>query len=331
MKAAITAVAHWVPPTVYDNHWFEQRIETTDEWIRTRTGISERRFLGEGGVTDILLPAAQKTLERRGIGPEDIDIIIVATVTGDRVFPSSAAILQRKLGANNAWGFDLGGACSGFLYALATGASFIESGVARRVLVCGGDKMSAILNFDDRATCVLFGDGGGCVLLEPSEDDGFGVLDSVLKMDGNGEPFLHQKAGGSLQPPTVETVQNRLHYVYQEGQTVFKSAVKGMADVSYEIMQRNNLTSDDVAWLIPHQANLRIIDATAERMGLSKDKVMINIDRYGNTTAGTIPICLSELYEQGRIGRGDNLVLASFGAGYTWGAVLVKWSLERTT
>lgn len=329
MKAAITAVAHYVPPDVYDNHWFEERIETNDEWIRSRTGIRERHFLKEGGVTDILLPAAQEVLRQRGLTPLDIDVIVLATVTADRIFPSSAAILQRKLGATNAWGFDLGGACSGFLYALATGASFIQSGVGKRILVCGGDKMSAILDFNDRATAVLFGDGGGCVLLEPSEDDEHGIMDTILRMDGNGEKHLYQKAGGSLNPPTIETVTNREHYIYQEGQTVFKSAVKGMADVSFEIMQRNNLTADDVAWLVPHQANLRIIDATAERMGLSKDKVMINIDRYGNTTAGTIPICLSELYQQNKVKRGDYLVLSSFGAGYTWGAVLIRWSMNQ--
>ena len=330
MRAAITAVAHSVPADVYDNHWFEQRLETSDEWIQTRTGIRERHFATEGGVTDILLPSAKEVLAKRGLKPEDIDCIILATVTPDRVFPSSAAILQHKLGAKNAWGFDLAGACSGFLYALVTAAKMVESGAVRNVLLCGGDKMSAIMDFQDRATAVLFGDGGGCVIVEPSDDDAFGVIDHVLKMDGAGEPFLHQPAGGSLQPPTVETVTNRQHYIKQEGQTVFKSAVKGMADVSFEIMQRNGLTSDDVAWLVPHQANLRIIDATAQRMGLPSEKVMVNIDRYGNTTAGTIPICLSELQEQGKIDRGDYLVLASFGAGYTWGAVLVRWAIPRT-
>jgi 3-oxoacyl-[acyl-carrier-protein] synthase-3 len=328
MKAAITAVAHHVPPDVYDNVWFESKIDTTDEWITTRTGIRERHFAFEGGLTDILLPAAQKVLAQRGLTPEDIDVIIVATITGDRVFPSSAAILQRKLGATNAWGFDLAGACSGFLYALVTAAKMVESGAAKRLLLLGGDKMSSILNFEDRTTCVLFGDGGGAVLIEPSEEEGFGVLDHVLRMDGRGEDFLHQPAGGSLRPPSVESVQNREHYVYQEGQTVFKSAVKGMADVSYEIMERNKLTADDVAWLVPHQANLRIIDATAQRMGLSKDKVMINIDRYGNTTAGTIPICLSELHEFKKVRKGDYVVLSSFGAGYTWGSVLVRWSID---
>jgi len=328
MKAAITAVAHNVPPDVYDNVWFESKIDTNDEWIKTRTGITERHFAFEGGVTDILLPAAKSVLEQRGLTPDDIDLIILATITPDRVFPSSAAILQRKLGATNAWGFDLAGACSGFLYALVTGAKMVESGAVKRALVLGGDKMSSILNFEDRTTCVLFGDGGGAVLLEATEDDSFGVVDHILRMDGRGEDFLHQKAGGSLRPPSIETVTNREHFVYQEGQAVFKSAVKGMADVSFEIMQRNNLTADNVAWLVPHQANLRIIDATADRMGLSRDKVMINIDRFGNTTAGTIPICLSELHMNKKVSKGDYLVLSSFGAGYTWGSVLVRWSID---
>ena len=328
MKAAITAVAHNVPPDVYDNVWFESKIDTNDEWIKTRTGITERHFAFEGGVTDILLPAAKSVLEQRGLTPEDIDLIILATITPDRVFPSSAAILQRKLGATNAWGFDLAGACSGFLYALVTGAKMIESGAVKRALILGGDKMSSILNFEDRTTCVLFGDGGGAALLEASDDDSFGVIDHILRMDGRGEDFLHQKAGGSLRPPTIETVTHREHFVYQEGQAVFKSAVKGMADVSFEIMQRNKLTADDVAWLVPHQANLRIIDATADRMGLSRDKVMINIDRFGNTTAGTIPICLSELHINKKVAKGDYVVLSSFGAGYTWGSVLIRWAID---
>lgn len=332
MKATITSIAHSVPPDVYDNQWFEDKIETTDEWIRTRTGIRERHFAAEGvGLTDIILPAAQEALRRRGMSADQVDCIIICTVTPDRIFPASAAILQRKLGAVNAWGFDLAAACSGFVYGIYTAAKMIESGAVKNVLLCGGDKMSAILDFTDRATSVLFGDGAGVVLLEGTERDDEGILDAILRMDGNGEQFLHQRAGGSLRPPTLETVTNREHFVYQEGQTVFKSAVKGMADVSYEIMERNRLTSDDVAWLIPHQANLRIIDATAERMGLPKEKVMVNIDRYGNTTAGTIPICMSELYDAGKLKPGDNLVLASFGAGYTWGAVLVRWGLPTKT
>jgi 3-oxoacyl-[acyl-carrier-protein] synthase-3 len=318
-----------VPEGVYDNNWFAQKVDTTDEWIRTRTGISERHFAFEGGLTDIIVPAAEAVLKQRGITAEDIDCIIIATVTPDRIFPSSAAILQRKIGAKNAWGFDLAGACSGFLYALVTASKLIESGASKKLLLVGGDKMSTLLDFEDRTTCVLFGDGCGAVILEPSESDEYGVMDHILRMDGNGEQHLYQKAGGSLHPPTIETVTNKEHHIHQEGQAVFKSAVKGMADVSYEIMERNKLTADDVAWLVPHQANLRIIDATAERMGLSKDKVMINIDRYGNTTAGTIPICLSELYQTNKVHKGDYLVLSSFGAGYTWGSVLLRWSLEQ--
>lgn len=329
MKAVITAIAHHVPEGVYDNNWFAQKVDTTDEWIRTRTGITERHFAFEGGLTDIIVPAAEAVLKQRGITAEDIDCIIIATVTPDRIFPSSAAILQRKIGAKNAWGFDLAAACSGFLYALVTASKLIESGASKKLLLVGGDKMSTLLNFEDRTTCVLFGDGCGAVILEPSESDEYGVMDHILRMDGNGEQHLYQKAGGSLHPPTIETVTNKEHHIHQEGQAVFKSAVKGMADVSYEIMERNKLTADDVAWLVPHQANLRIIDATAERMGLSKDKVMINIDRYGNTTAGTIPICLSELYQTNKVHKGDYLVLSSFGAGYTWGSVLLRWSLEQ--
>ncbi len=327
MKAAITAVAHNTPETVYDNTWFAERLDTSDEWITTRTGIRERHFGFGIGLTDILLPAAKSVLEQRNLQPSDVDCIIVCTVTADRVFPAAASMLQAKLGAMNAWGFDLAAACSGFLYGVVTAAKLVESGAVRNVLLCGGDMMSSILNFDDRTTCVLFGDGGGAVLIEPSTD-GTGIIDHVLRMDGNGEKHLHMVAGGSLKPATVETVNNREHFVFQEGQAVFKSAVKGMADVSYEIMERNNLTGDDVAWLVPHQANLRIIDATAQRMGLTKEKVVVNIDRYGNTTAGTIPICLSELHQQGKVKAGDNVILASFGAGYTWGAVLLRWSIS---
>lgn len=324
MKATITSIAHYVPPTVYDNKWFEDKIDTNDEWIRTRTGITERRFLGEGGTSDLIAPAAMKVLEKRGISAEEIDVIIICTVTPDNFFPSTAATVQRKVGASKAWGFDLSGACSGFVYGLWTGAKLIEGG-AKKVLVCGGDKMSSILNFEDRATCVLFGDGAGVVLLEPGDSDNEGVMDAILCMDGNGGQHLYMPAGGSVRPPSHETIDNKEHFVHQEGQTVFKSAVVGMAEVSAQIMEKNNLTADDISWLVPHQANLRIIDATAERMGLTKEKVMVNINKYGNTTAGTIPICLSELHEQGKLNRGDNIIISSFGAGYTWGALWLKW------
>jgi 3-oxoacyl-[acyl-carrier-protein] synthase-3 len=261
--------------------------------------------------------------------PEDIDCIIVATVTPDYFFPNTAAVVQQKLGAVNAWGFDLSAACSGFIYALVVAAKLVETGAARRLLLCGADKMSSIINFEDRATVVLFGDGGGVVLLEPSQDDTVGVLDHVLYMNGEGGKYLYMPAGGSAKPASLETVQNKEHYVFQEGRTVFKEAVVRMAEVTLEIIQRNGLRAEDIAWLVPHQANLRIITATAERMGLSMDRVMVNIDRYGNTTAGTIPICLSEWYQAGKLDYGDRLILVSFGAGYTWGAVYLRWSLPK--
>lgn len=327
MKAHITALAHYVPPDVYDNNWFARFLDTSDDWIRERTGIVQRRFLRDGATSDLIVPAAKQVLEQRGFQPIDIDCIIVCTVTPDQFFPSTAATVQRKLGATNAWGFELNAACSGFLYGLWVAAKLVESGGARNVLLCGADKMSSIINFEDRATCVLFGDGAGVVLLEPTENDGLGVQDAIIGMDGTGGQYLYMPAGGSLRPPSFETVRNKEHYVVQDGQTVFKAAVVKMAEVSAQIMERNNLTPDDIAWLIPHQANLRIIDATAKRMGLSSDKVMINIQRYGNTTAGTIPICLSELYQEGKLKPGDNLILASFGAGYTWGSLWLRWSL----
>ncbi|HTY38848.1 MAG TPA: beta-ketoacyl-ACP synthase III [Bacteroidota bacterium] len=328
-RATITAVGHYAPPKVLTNAELEKMVDTNDEWIRTRTGISERRILEQGATSDLAVGAIQALLARRKIDATEIDLIIVATVTPDMFFPSTACIIQDKIGASKAWGFDLSGACSGFLYALVAGTQFIENGTASKVLVVGADKMSSITDYTDRNTCILFGDAGGAVLLEPSEDPSFGILDNRMYCDGSGGAFLHMKGGGSLNPPTHETVDKRMHYIFQDGKAVFKVAVKGMADVSAEIMQRNNLKGDDVAWLVPHQANLRIIDATADRMGLSRDKVMINIDRYGNTTAATIPLCLSEWWLDGRLRKGQNIVLASFGAGYTWGAALVKWSLEN--
>ena len=327
MKASITGIAHYLPPDVYDNHWFEGFLDTNDEWITSRTGIKERRFLKDGGTSDMIAPAALNVLQQRGLSATDIDCIIVCTVTPDNMFPSTAATVQRKIGATNAWGFDLSAACSGFLYGLWTGAKLVEAGGAQRVLVCGADKMSSILNFEDRTTSVLFGDGAGVVLLERSDADDIGVMDAILHMDGEGGKYLYMTAGGSVKPPSKETVANKEHCVVQDGQTVFKSAVVGMAEVSAAIMEKNHLTADMVSWLVPHQANLRIIDATAQRMGLPKEKVMINITKYGNTTAGTIPICLSELHEQGKITRGDNIILSSFGAGYTWGAIWLKWGL----
>ena len=325
-RAAITSVGHYLPEDVLDNKHFSSYLETSDEWIKTRTGIETRRILRNGATSDLAVPAAKMALERRGIGVNDIDVIIVCTVTPDMMFPSTACVVQAKLGAENVWGFDVSAACSSFLFGLDTAARYVESGAYDRVLVIGADKMSSILDYNDRNTCILFGDGAGAVIVEASEDDSVGYMDSILRIDGSGGQYLNMKAGGSLNPASHETVDKKWHYVYQEGKAVFKSAVVGMADVSHEIMQRNNLKADDVAYLVPHQANLRIIDATRERMGLSPDKVMINIQKYGNTTAGTIPICLSEWWQDGKLKCGDNLVLSSFGAGYTWGAILLKWA-----
>ena len=324
ITAAITSVAGYVPEDKLTNFDLEKMVDTNDEWIRTRTGVEERRILkGDGLATsDMVVPAVRLLCEKRGISPEDIDCLIVGTVTPDMVFPSTANIACDKLGAKNAWGFDLAAACSGFLYSLTVGASLIESGRYKKVVVCGADKMSAIVDYQDRATCIIFGDGAGAVLLEPSTD-GYGVLDSILRSDGSGANYLHMKAGGSKKPASVETVMAREHFAYQEGQAVFKFAVKGMADVSAELLEKNNLTGDDIAWLVPHQANLRIIDATANRMGLTKEKVMINIQKYGNTTAGTIPLCLWEWED--KLKKGDNVVLSAFGGGFTWGATLIKW------
>jgi 3-oxoacyl-[acyl-carrier-protein] synthase III len=325
INAAITAVGGYVPETKLTNADLEKMVETTDEWIRTRTGVEERRILKEPGKgsSDLAVPAVLQLCEKRGISPEEIDCLICATVTPDMVFPATANIICDKVGAKNAWGFDLGAACSGFLYALTTGAALIESRRYKKVVVVGVDKMSSIIDYSDRQTCIIFGDGAGAVLLEPNHD-GFGVLDSILKSDGSGRQYLHMKAGGSVKPATAETVANKEHFVYQEGQAVFKFAVKGMADVSAELLDRNNLTGDDIAWLVPHQANKRIIDATADRMGLSHDKVMLNIQRFGNTTAATLPLCLWEWKQQ--LNKGDNIVLAAFGGGFTWGATLLKWA-----
>jgi 3-oxoacyl-[acyl-carrier-protein] synthase-3 len=325
VTAAITAVGGWVPEQKLTNADLATMVETNDEWIKTRTGISERRILkGEGKATsDLGAPAVLNLCEKRGIDPAEIDCLICCTVTADMLFPATANIICDKIGARNAFGFDLGAACSGFLYGVTTGTAFIESGRYKKVVVVGADKMSAIVDYSDRTTCVLFGDGGGAVLLEPNTE-GYGVLDSILKSDGSGANYLHQKAGGSLRPASMETVAAKEHFIYQDGQPVFKFAVKGMADVSAELLEKNNLTGDDIAWLVPHQANKRIIDATANRMGLSHDKVMLNIHKYGNTTAATIPLCLWEW--ESKLNKGDLIVLAAFGGGFTWGATLVKWA-----
>lgn len=325
ITAAITAVGGYVPEDKLTNLDLERMVDTKDEWICTRTGIEERRILkGEGKATsDMGAPCVLQICEKRGISPEEIDCIICATVTPDMLFPSTANLISAKVGAKNAFSFDISAACSGFLYALTLGASLIESRRYKKVVVVGSDKMSSIVDYSDRTTCIIFGDGAGAVLLEPNFD-GFGVLDSILRSDGTGCQHLHMKAGGSLKPASHETVNNKEHYIYQEGQAVFKFAVKGMADVSAELLERNGLTSDDIAWLVPHQANKRIIDATANRLGLPEEKVMLNIQRYGNTTAGTIPLCLWDWKQ--KLNKGDNIVLAAFGGGFTWGATLVKWA-----
>lgn len=324
LKAAITGIQGWVPDYVLTNQELEQMVDTTDDWITSRTGIKERRMLkGKGlGTSDMAVEAVNGLLSKTNTKPEEIDLIICATVTPDMQFPATANIVADKVGAVNAFGYDLNAACSGFIYALTTASKFIESGTHKKVIVIGADKMSSIIDYTDRATCIIFGDGAGAVMLEPTTEEE-GIIDTVLRSDGSGRHYLHQKAGGSVKPASQETVLAREHYVYQEGKTVFKFAVSEMANVAAEIMQRNNLTADDVAWLVPHQANKRIIDATAQRMGVSTDKVMINIQRYGNTTNGTIPLCLWEWESQ--LKKGDNIVLAAFGGGFTWGSVYIKW------
>ncbi len=326
-SAAITAVGHFLPEYRLTNAELETIVDTNDEWIRTRTGISERRILKDPtkATSYMATKAAEELLEKRGITAEEIDLIIVATVTPDMVFPATACLVQAALGATNAWGYDLSAACSGFLFALSSGAQFIATGKHDKVLVIGADKMSSIIDYTDRTTCVLFGDGAGAVLLEAGEE-GYGILDSLEYTDGSNVNALCMAGGGSLHPATHETVDARLHYVTQDGKTVFKNAVKGMADVAAEIMERNNLTGDDVRYLVPHQANLRIIDATARRMGVTMEKVMLNIERYGNTTAGTLPLCLSD--RESELRKGDNLVLTAFGGGFTWGATLLKWAYD---
>ncbi|MBN7810666.1 ketoacyl-ACP synthase III [Algoriphagus sp. H41] len=327
IRAMITGIEGYVPEYRLTNQELETLVETNDEWIVSRTGIKERRILkGENQGTSVMGAAAVKgLLEKTGTDPMDIELIICATVTPDMPFPSSANIIADMVGAKKSYSFDISAACSGFLYALQLGAQFIQSGTHKKVIVIGADKMSSIVDYQDRTTCILFGDGAGAVLLEPTTEE-LGVMDSILKSDGAGAPYLHMKAGGSRKPATAETLAAREHFAYQEGSTVFKFAVTNMADVSAEVMERNGLTGDDIAWLVPHQANKRIIDATANRMGVGSDKVMMNIERYGNTTAGTIPLCLWEYESQ--LKKGDNLILAAFGGGFTWGSIYLKWGYD---
>lgn len=327
IRAAITGIHCWVPDFVLTNEELGKIVDTNDEWIMTRTGIKERRILREPGkgTSDIGAPAVAGLLEKTGTKPEEVDLLICATVTPDYAFPATANVISDKCGLKNAWSFDINAACSGFVFALETGRKFIESGQYKKVIIVGAEKMSMMVDYTDRATCVLFGDAAGAIMLEPTTEE-VGVMDSILKTDGSGRVYLQQKGGGAVKPASQETIDFREHYVYQEGQAVFKFAVVGMADVSVEIMKRNNLTADDIAYLVPHQANLRIIDATARRMGLEKHKVMVNIDRYGNTTSATIPLCIWEWEKQ--LKKGDNLILSAFGGGFTWGAIWVKWAYD---
>jgi 3-oxoacyl-[acyl-carrier-protein] synthase-3 len=326
-RAVITGVHGWVPDYILTNKELETMVDTNDEWITTRTGIKERRILkGDNlGTSVIGTESVKGLLEKTNTNPEDIDLIICATVTPDMPFPATANIIAHNVGAKNSFSFDISAACSGFLYALTMGSQFIETGMHKKVIIIGADKMSSIVNYEDRTTCIIFGDGGGAVLLEPTTEN-LGVMDSILHTDGAGAPYLNMKAGGSLRPATVETVANKEHFARQEGSIVFKFAVNNMADVSVKIMEKNNLTAGDIDWLVPHQANKRIIDATANKMGIGSDKVMMNIEKYGNTTAGTIPLCLWDYESQ--LKKGDNLVLAAFGGGFTWGSIYLKWGYD---
>jgi 3-oxoacyl-[acyl-carrier-protein] synthase III len=325
IRAAITGVAGFAPDYILTNAELERMVDTTDDWIISRTGIKERRILkGENQGTSVMATAAVKELLRKtSTNPLDIELVIMATTTPDMQFPATANIVSDNCGMKNAWGFDLNAACSGFIYALTNASRQIESGAIKKAIVIGGDKMSSIIDYTDRQTCVIFGDGAGAVLLEPNTE-GFGIIDTVMRSDGSGKVHLHQKAGGSAMPASKETIERKQHYVYQEGQAVFKFAVTNMADVAEQITKRNNLTPDEIDWLVPHQANKRIIDATAKRIGIDDSKVMINIERYGNTTNGTIPLCLWEW--ENKLKKGDDVILAAFGGGFTWGAIYLKWA-----
>lgn len=328
-SAVITGVGAYVPDYVLTNAELETMVDTNDEWIRTRTGVEERRILKEpeAGSSYMAVRAVRELLEKTNTAEEEVDLIICATVTPDMQFPATANIIAHELGLKNSFGYDISAACSGFLYALTTGAKFVESGTHKKVVVVGVDKMSSIIDYTDRSTCIIFGDGAGAVMLEPSEDLSLGVRDSILKSDGMGKEFLHLKAGGSARPATVETVQNREHFVFQDGQPVFKAAVKGMADVVLKVIRRNGLSADDIRWLVPHQANIRIIESVARMADFPMERVMVNIQKYGNTTAATLPLCLYDFEQQLR--KGDQIILTAFGGGYTWGAVWVTWAYDR--
>lgn len=327
-QAVITGTGMYVPDKILDNKYFESIVDTNDEWIVTRTGIKERRMMQNGATSDMCVYAVRDLMKKASLKPEDIEVIIVATITPDMFFPSTACLVQGKIGAKNAWGFDLSAACSGFLFALQTAANMIESGVYKKIVVIGADKMTGITDYTDRANCILFGDAASAVLLEPTKDFSYGIKDAMLYCDGSGADALYMKAGGSLYPASHQTVDKGWHYIYQDGKTVFRSAIKSMADAACDIMQKNNLSFADIAYLVPHQANLRIINATAKRMGIGKEKVIINIDKYGNTTGATIPLCLAEYHDEGKLKKGDNLILAAFGGGYTWGSIYLTWGLD---
>ena len=327
LAAKITGVAGYVPPRVVTNADLEKIVDTTDEWIRTRTGIRERHYVDKGmAASHLATEAARKLLAEKNVAPEEIDLIVVASVTPDMMFPATACLVQDRLGAKNAWGFDLSAACSGFVYALTVGAQFVAAGTHKKALIIGSDVMTSILNFEDRATCVLFGDGAGAVLVEPAEADGEGVLDFHNDVDGSGGCFLFMPGGGSLNPPSRETVDKKMHFVHQEGQQVFKYAVRRMAEVACQLLERNGFSSRDLKLVVPHQANLRIIRAMQDRLGVDDSKVLVNIDRYGNTTAGTIPLGLRDALDDGRLQKGDLVLLVAVGAGYTTGGILLRWA-----
>ena len=329
MRAVITAIGHYVPEKKLTNKDLEKMVDTTDEWITTRTGIKERRILEKGkGTSYMAVRAVQMALKQRNISADEIDLIIVATATPDLTFPATAAFIQKELNATNCWGFDINGACSGFVYALATGAQFIESGRHKKVLVIGADTMSSIVDYEDRNTCVIFGDAAGAVLLEPSENKNYGIDDFVLRIDGIGIESLHMESGGSRYPTSQETVDNKRHFVKQDGKTVFKYAVREMANITQEILEKNGLSGKDINYFIPHQANLRIINSVANKLRLNQDQVVINIEKYGNTTAGTIPLAMSEIYQKGMLKQGDRILIATFGAGFSWGSLLLKWAIN---
>ncbi len=329
LNATITAFGKYLPDKILDNHDFEQMVDTSDEWIRNRTGIVERHIAEDDeAVSDMSISAFEDMQDRFGVEADEIDLIIVATITPDMFFPNTAAVIQEEIEANNAWGFDLSAACSGFVYALESARRYVESGDYEKVVVFGTDKMSAITDYSDRNTCVLFGDAGTAVLVEPTKKDE-GIIDSVIKMDGKGKDYLYMKGGGSRNPATHETVDKGMHYIYQDGKKVFKEAITKMPEVSQEVCEQNNLPTEDIDLFIAHQANKRIIDASANKLDLRDDQVMVNIDKYGNTTAATIPLGIVDAYDEGKINKGDTMLISSFGGGYTWGATLIKWGLSN--